>query len=333
MWTCAALLVVAAPTGLSQTTRPRSLLAPLPADPHAAQQLCSQLPGTARVYESEHFLIAHSMPTARVLELADHLEAVYRAWVGFAGQLELQIRRPAYKLNVLVFANFEDFCDYRQRHAITDSDVLGLYDTRSNLSIFFDLASYPPLRELRDRGAERTQKDPDATGAQTARFRQAAEALYAKVIRHEAAHHVQFATGAFCPQAKPPTWLLEGLAQLFEVASARHRATNLGNPYRLSEFRAIYDEPDELLAGLRRMVANGTEAQSAPHYPLSWALVSYLRARKHAEFAAYLRALGDCSSSSNALSVQKPPRFEDYFGPVDETLVTDLRNYLEKPTE
>jgi hypothetical protein len=330
MWACAALLLALVPAGFSQASRPRSLLAPLPADPRAGAQLRSQLPGTARVYESEHFLIVHSVPTVRVLELADHLESVYRAWVRFAGELGLDLRRPVHKLNVLVFADFENFCEYRQRHGIADPAVLGLYDRGADLSIFFDLKTYPPLRELLDRPGEGVERRFDASGAEAARFRQTAEALYAKVIRHEAAHHVQFATGVFCAGAKPPAWLVEGLAQLFEVASpGRGGASILANPYRLSEFRALYAEPADLLTGLRRTVAEGAEAPSAHDYPLFWALVSYLQARRRAELGAYLRALADCGRSANAAGVHQPPSFEDYFGPINAGFAADVQDHLE----
>ncbi len=288
-----------------------SLLAPLASGLGAAGRLKDELGPGARVLETEHFVLAHTGAVEPVRRLSAHLESVYRAHVRFARELRLTARRPQRKLEVLVLPTHAAFLEFARRAGQDAPDSLGYYDAQQDRSVFFDLASYPPvadvLRELESRGADDWQRRRALRQELTERLGE----LYARVVQHEAAHQVQ-ATFGITRSDGFPVWLREGLAQLFELPFLQEGATlELSvNRGRLAELVALYPPGTDWEAQVARLVSGDDAWRGGADYPVAWALTRFLFVRHRDAFREYLMELAAGTATPREA-------FERHFGTLD----------------
>jgi hypothetical protein len=197
-----------------------------------------------------------------------------------------------------------------------------------NRCIFFDLATYPPIARLRNDLARLKSSDADERHRLENQLRRNTQALFAKVIQHEAAHQVQANLG-LVPDDAPP-WLAEGLAQLFELPLVERGATlQLWiNRYRLAEFSRLHADPSTWGSQLRRITGDERGWHGGADYSLGWALTDFLYKRHRTRLAEYLR---DLAAPDNVAHRSGPrEQFERAFGPIDEEFVARFRRYMQR---
>jgi hypothetical protein len=290
------------------------LLGSLPVADGQWPALRRELGNSAQRLETDHFLVAFDAADDSVRALGQRLEAVYRAHVRFADELELAVRRPAHKLEVLYFAGYSTFRDYVSAPGDDTSEMLGGYLPLTARGVFFDLANYPPLAELR---AQCAQAPPDSRDRLERRLEQRQATLWLSVIQHEAAHQIQFELGILPSADRVPTWLREGLATLFEIPLApSDLATSRSNNYRLFEYRKLYASDPAKAPRLRRILTDDEAWCGGPCYPLAWALTSYFHDQRRTQFTGLLRQLGAQPGRPGTPSECRE-LLESLFGPLD----------------
>lgn len=310
---------------------PPDLLAPLPLGTDCVTQMQRELGRDARVLQTDHFVLVHTLADDAAGELGDRLEAVYRANARLLRGLRIPVEPPRHKLAVLVFGTYGQFRARQRSLGSTDEDVLGFYDPSGNRAVFFDLATYPPIVQLRAE-IERCERVASSRRSRLiAKLRLSTEALLAKVIQHEAAHQIHFSVELFPASGEAPTWLVEGLAQMSELPFVERGATfELStNHYRLYEFTELHGEDGSLLDDLERIVADDPWRGGAD-YSLSWALTNYLYKRQRARFACYLRQITTQREPIARTPAARRREFERFFGALDEHFTTRLVEYTRR---
>jgi hypothetical protein len=301
-----------------------AFLRPLQADEAALARLREAAAARARVLESEHFVIVYTGRTGQARALADRLEAVYRAHVPFAAALGLRLAAPAAKLPVLFFGLHGEYRAYRERVAPEQRDVLGFYEPAENRTVLFDLAGYPPVARLRAELDNLGRAAHERRAELSRRLRRNTESLSATVIQHEAAHQIHANIGLVPAEGGTPTWLVEGLAELFELPFVEQGATLAEgtNHHRLAEYDVLYGDCADLSAELRRMVGDESSWRGWQDYALAWALTSYL-------FQRHPKGLGQFVVERAATESGRLAAFERVLGPLDESFAARLADYIE----
>ena len=306
------------------------LLPRLPINADSLTELHQAIGADAGVFESEHFVLVHTTRLHVVRKLAARLEAVYRANMRFMREMQLTSRRPAHKLEVLVFGTYEQFRAYQQRMGYTNKEILGFFEQADNRSVFFDLNTYPPIDVWQTELANLCRTNWPERRKIKQKLINNTEALNATAIQHEAAHQIHFNIGVLPPDGDAPTWLSEGLAQMFELPFLQCGATlKLStNRCRLHEFIELHNEPDQILPNLQRIITDDAHWLGGQDYSLGWALTNYLYIRKRQCFAGYLRWLTTQENPIANSSTTRRQDFERFFGPLDERFVADFQEYM-----
>jgi hypothetical protein len=301
-----------------------AFLRPLQTDEDALARLREAAAARARVFESEHFVIVYTGRTGQVRALADRLEAVYRAHVPFAAAVGLRLEAPAVKLPVLFFGSYGEFRAYRERVAPEQRDVLGFYEPAENRTVLFDLAGYPPVARLRAELDNLGRAAHERRAELSRRLRRNTESLTATVIQHEAAHQIHANIGLVPAGGGTPTWVVEGLAELFELPFVERGATLAEgtNRYRLAEYDVLYGNCADLPAELRRMVADESGWRGWQDYALAWALTSYLFRRHPEQFGRFVAERAGADAGRLAA-------FERACGPLDESFAARLADHID----
>ena len=224
-----------------------------------------------------HYLVAH--PRGQGDRWAERFEELYRSFVNFFSVRGFEIERPMFPLVGIVCKDRSDFT----RNAATDAGSLngvdGFYNLESNRILLYDM------------GGRSDSSDWKRT---------------ASVLIHEATHQTAFNTGVHSRYSPPPTWVVEGLAMLFEapgVNDARNwpRPADRVNHDRLQVFRRLV-LPRHRPEMLSLMVASDQwfRINPAAAYAEAWAMTYFLAETEPSKYMRYLQ-----------LTASRPP-FQDY---------------------
>ena len=239
--------------------------------------LLRELGNAYEVSGTGHYLVAH--PKNQRDQWAQRFEDLYRSFVHFFSVRGMSLSKPPFSLVGVVCRNQAEFL----RIAIAEGKppphgVLGYYDVNTNRIILYDMGG-------------RTEADWRENAA---------------VLIHEATHQTAFNTGVHSRYCLPPTWLVEGLAMLFEapgVYDSRNftRRFDRVNWDRLRAFRqgvAPYHRPETLTS----IVATDNLFRLNPGaaYAEAWAFTFFLVETEPQKYVRYLKR-----------TASRPP-FEDY---------------------
>jgi len=237
----------------------------LPPDQEAAARLLTIGGEGFQIRETDHYTLAYDTPYEALRPLIGRLEGTYDAIWRFCEASDLEVKPPGSRLEVLLFARYEDFSEYLAGIGLRAGSVAGAYDPRTNVSAFCHVESSPGLAQITGQ-MEQVQKRLKRLNGQRSgsparqrrehlqqhlsKLRLQRDALTKKfnrlVIQHEAAHQMLFNIGVHVRGADNPLWLTEGMACQFEVPQAGStRPMRRINHLRLADFRdALGASPD-----------------------------------------------------------------------------------------
>jgi hypothetical protein len=309
------------------------LRAPLDMDTHSVQEMLRIAGRNAKILEKPHFVLVYTSDAEQAQELGSRLEAVYEWAVKYMEMLDIpRTTRPESKLEVFFFGTYEEYEAYQTLNGWSDLGAIGFYMRTNNRSAFFDMTTWPPYKVRLDRA-----KDPSVPWRERQRLKNTMARIIEhknlEVIQHEAGHHIHFNIGIYPKGGDVPTWMVEGLAQMFEVPPSEVGGS-LGatNHYRLALIRQLYGERGEGLPPMRQFILNdGLWYQlGGAAYPIGWALVHYLyheHREAYAQWAQLLAQRPDDFGERVDVST-KQEQFEEFFGEIDDEWIQDFKDYI-----
>jgi hypothetical protein len=282
----------------------------------------------AQEFRSQHFLIRHDASPAQVRALSVRLEAVHRASLRLARELRVPIQETGAPLAIVYYSRFDDF-ERAANSAGLDAVSLGYFEPAQNRCVFFDLETHPDFVQLRQELSRLHQDDWARRKKLATQIDESLAAMNERIVQHEAAHLIHANIGLMPPGANAPAWLVEGLAQLFELPFVERGASIAlsVNRYRLREFAQLHAD-DDLLSQLRRMVS-GESWRGGADYSLAWALTHYLYVRRREPFAAYVRAVATPDAPPDA-EINRLEQFEEFFGRLDAGFTDGLAAFTSR---
>jgi len=241
--------------------RLRRSLRRLPVDRDAGDRLIADLGGEFRLLRTPHFRLAYDTEAPFAREIGALLEQVHGVFFRFFTARHFEPVPPADRLEVVIFGSRADYrraTEHLGAHLISTS---GVFVSRDNRTYFYDALNEPSLgrsrRNISDsvRSLHRFLDDIENGGEQrrfnitiggqsysSVRRTRARRLLRAEVSRlqtqkrqisrrfagrntaravHEIVHHLAYSAGIHGRFRKSPTWLVEGLAMVFESVNQR----------------------------------------------------------------------------------------------------------------
>jgi len=327
--------------------------------------LLAELGGDARLRTTPHFRIAYNTDPDVLTEFIARIEGTYKSVERFLGIIELQSALPEKPLQILFFADYNQFHAYAQRTGTNASGAAGYYEPRTNRAAFYDAMTGPRFRQLNTQidalqeqlSASGTRMHPKAKRARAKQLRslrirrdRMIETINQLVVQHEVAHQVLYNAGVHHRKRNDPKWLVEGLACLFETPP-RGSSAGLGalNQYRLVNLRRAMSPTGEAkdaeiesfakacdrnrLVPLARLIADDSifrtqigDVESV--YAEAWSLVYFLHMRRREQFAAYLRTIAERDADQAFTPRDELMLFDEMLGPIDDDFERQWLRYI-----
>ncbi|GJM24006.1 MAG: hypothetical protein DHS20C16_04210 [Phycisphaerae bacterium] len=317
-----------------------------------------------KIKTTAHFVIVYDGDTETIADFIARIEATYRGVYRFLKLHDLDSTVPAQKLEMLFFEHPDSFFEYAERTGASVTGAAGFYSPKTNRSAFYHALNMRRLVGVNEEIAsieasldsrQRSNRGRDRKNVlkQLRRLRierdQTIESVNQLVVQHEVAHQVLYNAGLHSREGDHPTWLVEGLACLFETPPNRNGAGFATvNQYRLLNLReALTGEiaPKRVRAAsfkdairhgrlvpLRRLIGDGSlfdtgKPNVGNAYAQAWSLVHYLHRRKREAFGDYLMVLAKRPTDRAYSAATELMIFEEVFGPVDDNFVKGWLDY------
>ncbi len=253
--------------------------------------LLRELGGNYEVSGTSHYLIAH--PRGQSDRWAERFEDLYRSFVHYFSVRGCQPADPPFPLVGIVCKDRNDFVRRAADAGVASGGVMGYYNVESNRINLYDMGG----------------KDDSPNWRRNA-----------GVLIHEATHQMAFNTGIHSRYSRPPLWLAEGLAMLFEAPgvcdSYNHaQPADRVNRDRLSAFRKFL-APHHRPEWLASLVASDDffHQNTAAAYAESWALSFFLIETQPSQYIQYLRRTASREPFQESDSARRTADFTAIFG-------------------
>ena len=240
---------------------------------------------------TSHYLVAH--PRGQRDRWAKRFEDLYRSFVHFFSVRGFDLHRPMFPLVGIVYKDRGEFNRSVAAHANAISGVEGYYNLNSNRITLYD------------KGGRGDSPDWQRNAA---------------VLIHEATHQTAFNTGVHSRYSLPPTWVVEGLAMLFEapgVYDPRNwtRPADRVNRDRLKAFRLLV-VPRHRPEMLSLMVASDELFRVTPAaaYAEAWAMSFFLAETEPSKYMRYLKLTASRPPFQNYTAAERTADFTSVFG-------------------
>ena len=227
-------------------------------------QLRDEFGNRFEVVATKHFLVVQ--PNGRGPRWPDTFEQSHRAFLQYMRQRGVRIRQGRFPMVAIVFPDSQSMYAELARLEIDVSRVAGVYANNCNRVMTHD-------------GGHLSE-----TGA---------------TVRHEAAHQSAFNSGAHSRINDTPSWMTEGIGQMFEPAAmsdgrAGSQIRDRINRDSLDTIQKTYGDLSEpaFAETVRTLIRSDSmfadSAQVDRAYAVSWAMMFYLAEREPDTFAQLL---------------------------------------------
>lgn len=242
------------------------------------------------VSATSHYVLV--VPRTSRKNYGEEFESLYRQFVVTFGARGFRLHEPRFPLVAIVFPDEAQFLAYCKTEGVQPmAGLRGYYLTSSNRIALFEEA----------RPGAGSLVDLDST------------------VTHEAVHQVAFNTGVHSRVGTNPTWVVEGLATVFESAAARENRRSLPPSSRInaSRYQTFRNAQGSRAAdSLARLVQSDDVFRRRPldAYGEAWALTFYLVERRSADYTAYLQRLAQRDPLEEYSPEQRLADFQKAFG-------------------
>jgi hypothetical protein len=220
-----------------------------------------------------------------------------------------RIAEPPTHLVAVVFPSRDDYYDYAAQQGVTlPAHTVGHYSGHSNRMFLYDVL-------------EGASGDAWSTNAGT--------------IIHEATHQTAYNTGVHNRFTEQPTWVVEGLAMMFEApgvwsaASLRTQRDRI-NRYRLEHFRSASAERSREWISALVTDDQRFETAALDAYAEAWTLSFYLCETRPQEYSAYLARVAAREQFVKYPSAERLRDFTSAFGSDIALLTAQVDRFVEQ---
>lgn len=285
------------------------------------KQLRDEFGKRFEIKATQHYVVCASEGKAK--EYARLFEKIYRTFSVHFSARGAHLTKPEFPLVAIVFPDFKSFATYSQKEGVRAFPQLkGYYHPVSNRIALYD------------DGSEQVAIDATPVLPQTGfRWHAKVSGSLRDTVIHEATHQVAFNVGIHSRIGKSPTWVVEGLATLFEAPGIRNRSHDPSvtriNSLRLRSFQEFVKKRRQEKS-LADFIQNDTLFRSSIHdaYGQAWALSYFLMETRSAKYMRYLKMIAQRDALQPYTSQQRLSDFKEVFGNDLDKLEVSFLRYL-----
>jgi Protein of unknown function (DUF1570) len=256
------------------------------------------------IMTTQHFVVVH--PRGEWSAWGERLESLYRSFTRSMQVRGFRVREPQVPLVAVVFLNQSEYYRYAASNGKPLAPgTLGHYDPKSNRIFLFDAAS--------------TSGDDWSVNAET--------------IIHEATHQTAYNVGVHQRFAEQPSWLVEGLAMMYEArgvwdARSTYSRSDRINRGRLADFR--YYQSQMSSGAIRAMVESDQlfDSNATFAYAEAWTLSFFLYETRPQEYSRLLETTAGRRPFSDYPAKQRLTDFTNIFGNDLDLLDAQLQRFV-----
>ena len=262
--------------------------------------------------------------------LAQTFEQVARSFHQHFGVRGLELHEAEFPLVAIVFPDQVSFARYAGRQGVRISPGLkGLYMPLSNHVLMYvetktpEKVSFMPALAPQKRGPQLFQQPGWASVSGSLQ----------DTIIHEATHQVAFNCGLHSRLGENPTWVVEGLATVFEAPGIREpkfsQPSAKWNVERLNWFRQ-YQAHRRPANALEQMVLTDDLFLESPldAYSQAWAWTFFLMETRPTEYVKYLQLMARHEALVPYTPAARKADFETFFGNEYSLLEAHFQRFL-----
>lgn len=308
------------------------LSAPLPIDEESLELMKRYAGKSAKVLQTDHFVVVYTSEITQARRLVARLEKVYEWNVIFMNMFDIPGKLPDHKFEVFYFGTFDEYRGYQTLNGFMEMGALGFYMRTNNRCAFFDMNTWPVVAQRL-----KIMNDPSVPFQERRKaeneYKRYSNFLNYEVVQHEATHAIHFNIGVFPKGADTGKWMTEGLCVQFEVPLTQEGGSfGSINHSRLSSYHNFYGKNGERIPWqfVKDLVL--APGSGIHDYVMGWALNYYLRDRFREKYGEFMRHLSSKEEtwSFNSTPAERLAEFEDNFGTLDEEWVKTFFEYVSK---
>lgn len=253
--------------------------------------LYSEFGNRMTVTSTGHYLVVHRNGESDAW--AQRFEQLYRSFQNYFRVRGFRLSRPQFPLVAVIFSSEREYAQYvRESGETLQPNTLGHYDPATNRVLMYDRV---------------TTSDRDwGTTANT--------------IVHEATHQTAYNVGIHSRAAENPTWVVEGLATMFEArgvyqSEASDTVRQRINHGRLDDFRYYHDGRKHKNV-IAQLVASDKAFDKSTEraYADAWALTFFLSETRPREYEQYLQLIAARKPLASYWTEDRLRDFQTVFG-------------------
>ena len=296
---------------------------------------------------SRHYLVA--APAGKAKAYAELFEDIYRSFHMHFSVRGFNVEDPEFPLVAIVFPDHATFAAYSKQDDVeAKPGLMGYYMQSTNRVALFEGKS--PRDST---GKDATTKSPASSKNVTPRpsdfsvehhgslkhhgdWSGAIEGNLRDTMIHEATHQVAFNVGLHARIGSNPTWIVEGLATVFEADGMRDGTNGRSAIYRVNRDRLVwfqaYAKERHKPGSLEKFVRNDAlfKTQTLDAYAFSWALSFFLIETRPRQYATLLKQLGSREPLTELTEEERLASFQTTIGSNLKLIEAEMLRYFDR---
>lgn len=262
-------------------------------------------------------------PAGKSKVCADIVETTAKSFISYFNRRNFKLDRPEAPLVTIVFASQKEFLEYCGHDMVKHTKGLrGYYSPTSNRVALYAEPPAPVAKSFfGDFGHGEDSEPPSPFSRLTHYGAPQAGNSFIDTLSHETTHQLGFNSGLHSRLGDDPTWIIEGLAMLFEGDAnrddTRQRTTVAQRMNRerfiwFQEYSQARRKPKSLEEFVTTNALFGTNTLDA--YSEAWALTFFLAETRSSSFSGYLKKLANRNELGEYTPMKRLNDFKASFG-------------------
>lgn len=262
-------------------------------------------------------------PTGKAKACAHIVEATSKSFSAYFSRRNFKLDKHETPIVTIVFPTQQQFLDYCRKDAVKNTQGLrGYYSPTSNrVALYLDQPAPATKAVIGDVGLPFSASPPDAFSQLTHFGAPPADTGFRDTLTHETTHQLGFNSGLHSRLGDDPTWIVEGLAMLFEGDAnrddTRQQTTVVQRMNRdrfmwFQEYSRARRPPKSLEEFLTTNSLFTTNTLDA--YSESWALTFFLAETRSSNLSGYLKKLANRTDLGEYTPMKRLNDFMASFG-------------------
>jgi hypothetical protein len=269
-------------------------------------------------------------PAGKEKACAAIVEMTSNSFTSYFSRRNLKLDRLEAPMVTVVFPTQKEFLDYCDREGVTKVNGLrGYYSPSTNrVALYLDQAAKPARAFYGDLSIQTTGITGAAEDSALAPFYRLipygapkSASTFQDTLAHETTHQMGFNCGLHSRLGDDPTWIIEGMAMLFEGDAnrddARHQSTvtQRMNRERFAWFLE-YQKGRRPKKALEEFLTSETlfQTNTLDAYSEAWALTFFLAETRSSNLSAYLKKLANRTDLGEYSAMKRLNDFKAVFG-------------------